>query len=305
MLGLVVLSAVVQSLRALVDIGLAGLFGPELISAFLGTGKETYGLLGPISGTLLVGAISLSLALPASLALAIFATELPRATISRILDGILSTLAGIPPIAYALMGVFFMEVVMRPKFGGWDLPSEEAKSAALGWTTWNQGLFPVGMPNSTLLGGMLIGLLIQPFMTPLIVDALRSVPGELREGSYALGAGRWYTLTRVVLPGALPGIISAATLGTLKAIGDVTIAYFVIGTATFALRVPSPPIDIFAKTPPLASAAAGLMGGIGGDTAGAKPDAISVANFAGLMLILLAFAIMSLATRLERSLRRR
>jgi phosphate transport system permease protein len=305
MLLLIVGSSFILSMRALVDVGLDGLLGSTLLSRAISPYRQTYGLQGPIWGSVLVAAVALSLALPTSLAFAILLTELPRGRITRALDGVLSTLAGIPPIAYALMGVYFMEAFMRPKFTAWTLLEYPQVNAIMGWTDYQQSLLPIQMPNSTILGGMLIGLLIQPFMTPLIRDALRGVPTELREASYALGAGRWHTLTRVVLPWSLPGIMAAVTLGTLKAIGDVTIAYFVIGTSTSLLHPPSPLLDVFARTPPLAATGAGLMGGIGGEVEGVQGVEQSVAYFAGVLLLILAFAIMGGSTLVERALRRR
>jgi phosphate transport system permease protein len=305
MLVFVVGSSLVFSLRALVDVGLDGLFSSTLKSWFLGPTNQSYGLLGPIWGTVLVALVALGLALPASLAFAIVLTELRDGLVTRTLDGVLSTFAGIPPIAYALMAVYFMEVVMRPKFTGLAIDNHQVV-AILGWDQYYQLLLPIQMPNSTILGGMLLGLLIQPFMTPLIRDALRSVPRELREASYALGAGRWYTLGRVVLPWSLPGIMGAVTLGTLKAVGDVTIAYFVIGSVETILHPPAPLFDVFARTPPLASTGAGLMGGIGGAVEGGiSSDQISVAYFTGVLLLLLAFGIMLGSSALERALRRR
>jgi phosphate transport system permease protein len=310
MLVLVVGSSFILSMRALVDFGLDGLFGPILRSRAISTSVYSYGLAGPIWGTILVAAVALILALPAAIAFAVLLTELPDGPLRRMLDSILTTLTGIPPIAYALMAIFFMEAFMRPKFSGWGINATWGTNVAvlqaiLGWTSWDQTRLPVQMPNSTLLGGMLIGLLIQPFMTPLIRDALRRVPTELREASYALGAGRWHTLTRVVFPYSLPGIVAAVTLGTLKAIGDVTIAYFVIGSSTTLLHVPDPLLDVFAKTPSLAATGAGLIGGLGGPAEGARPDEISVAYFASLVLLVLGFAIMGAAALAERALRQR
>ncbi|MCL0095800.1 ABC transporter permease subunit [Dehalococcoidia bacterium] len=156
----------------------------------------------------------------------------------------------------------------------------------------------LGGPNSILLGGFVLALLVIPFMAPFIDDALRNVPFELKEASLSLGANRWHTLKKVTLPLALPGIISATAVGALKATGDVMIALLVIGRAVPGL--PTPLWDVLEVSAPLTSIGPTLV------RRGDVPVAHApVAHFAGLLLLVIAFAIMGVATLLQRRLRRR
>ena len=97
---------------------------------------------------------------------------------------------------------------MAPKFAAADIADQHVQAAILGEPIAGFSLLPTaGVPNSTFLGGVMLALLIVPFMTPLVDDAIRGVPADLKRGSFALGASRWYTLRRVVLPNAMPGIL--------------------------------------------------------------------------------------------------
>jgi phosphate transport system permease protein len=201
-------------------------------------------------------------------------------------------------VIYALCTVIVVQGFMAPKFAGADLgdPTLRTHAAMLGEQARGFGGLPDRpFPNSSFLGGVMLALLIVPFMAPLIDDALRSVPADLKNGSYALGASRWYTLRRIILPSAMPGILSAATLGGLLAIGEVIIPYFVLGTGAAArVTIPDPFWDIFRATPTLTSWATGKMGGFGGDPDSDQALAASVSFAAGLLLLGLAFGIMTL-----------
>jgi phosphate transport system permease protein len=307
MLGTVVTFTVVQSAPVLWLVGLPSLAGSVFSGPAVAT-KALYGLLPPLWGTFLVVILALGVALPPSLALALLATEFPVGAPSRYLDLVLGTLGGIPPIIYAILGLFVVERFVRAKFAGEGIAQEAIITAIVGSGPDRLPAIrvPVGMPNSVFLGGLLIGLLIIPFVTPLIQEAIRGVPVELREASYGLGASRWYTTTRIVLPGALPGIVTSVTLGTLKAIGEVEIAYFCIGSAFRTVGLPVPLWDVFEMIPPLPSAGAGLLGGIGGDNeGGVSGTAGAVANFTGFLLLLAAAAIVVGSARLQRWLQQR
>jgi phosphate transport system permease protein len=157
--------------------------------------------------------------------------------------------------------------------------------------------------GSTLLGGIVLALLIIPFMTPLILDAIRNIPQNQKEASLALGATRWFTLRRIILPSAAPGIIAAVSLGLLKACGDVVISAWTIGFVKDN-GLPNPLWDIFERNAPLTSTGAGLVGGLYGAVAQPGPTA-SAANFAALLLLVFAFAIMGIANLTRKWLSRR
>jgi phosphate transport system permease protein len=277
----------------------------EFVSPLVRAERFSFGLVAPLWGTILVTLVALVVALPVSLATAILSRELTLGVISRALGGALGMLSGIPPLVYALMGVFLMETFMRPKFGGFELDDARIKAAIMGTPQYMQSLLPIQMPNSLFLAGLFLALLIIPFIAPLIEDALASVPSDLKEASLGLGAGRWYTLTHVVLPSAAPGIVGGATLGALKAMGEVVIPFFLIGNALHAIRIPTPPWDVFERPSPLTAIGAGLLGGIGGEPEGIRAQGTAVAYFSGVVLLLLAFAVVALSNVAQSRLRSR
>ncbi len=296
MLVFVVADLFKEALPAMKSPGLKEMLTGRDFSGAYTNSRGVYGLVPAMWGTLLVVVIALGIALPASLAVAIFATEFRLGFLGKGMEAIMGALAGIPPIVYALMSVVFAEAFIRPKFGAPDIPRDALPHGlTLGLLPWDQ---------STLLGGLLLSLVIVPFMAPLICDALRNVPQGLREASLGLGANRWHTLKRVVIPAASPGIFSAATLGALKACGDVIIVAWAIG---YESVLPNPLVDVWERTPSLAAVGAGLAGGIGQAGGGycAGQVSCSVSYFSGLLLLGLAIMILAVATVLQRRLQKR
>lgn len=315
-----VLMLVVSSLPALVSPGLAAIFSDRFSSAFsLGGNKGEFGLIPAIWGTIQITTIAIGLALPVSLAMAIIATEFPMGPIGRVLRPLLGVLSGVPPIVYAVAGAVFVTIFMAPKFAGsanvnsfdpahlgvapesWPPPGVPWSVTAFPWPP-NVG----GIPNSTLLGGILIALLVIPFMTPLIFDAMRNIPNAAKEASFALGANRAYTLRRVILPLAMPGIVAAVTLATLKALGDVLIVALAVGWQ--AETIPNPIVDVLERTSSLAAEGANLLGNLqSGAGASCAPDspACAVGYFSALLLLVVAAAVVVAAHILEARLRRR
>jgi ABC-type phosphate transport system permease subunit len=203
---------------------------------------------------------------------------------------------------------------MIPKFAG-DMTFATFDPARIGSSaeTWppsdvpfNAGAYPwdpSGLNNSTVLGGILIALLVIPFMAPLMADAITNVPGSAREASLAVGANRWYTLRRVTLPLALPGIIGALSLGVLKAMGDALIVIFVIGWEANA--IPNPFFDALERSAPLTSTSAGLLGGFQGNSGVCTAVACHVGYFSALVLLAFAVVIVLATTFLQSRLRTR
>ena len=253
-----------RGLPALSHIGFSEIFGNNFSSQY-GSGENIFGLRPAIWGTVEVTFIAMAVAFPVSLALALIATEFQLGPISRVVRLVLGILSGIPSIIYALAAIVFVTAVMIPKFAG-DATGHSELLATLGKTELPSDVpnaMPWGddpaNPNGTLLGGVLIGLLVIPFLAPMVEDAIRSVPKAQKEASLALGGTRMHTLRRIVLPYASPGLISAAALASLKAMGDVVIALFVIGFE--APSVPNPLYDVFQRNPPLPAVGANLLGG--------------------------------------------
>ncbi len=293
-----------SSVPALTQVGLPRIFSNDYSTIADGTYNPTaVGLLPAIWGTVLLALLVLCMATPAALSLALFASEFSIAGLGRLVELALSLFAGIPPVIYGVFAFFIGQTFFVPKFAGEYLTEQEIR-ALPGMPPLNAATLP-GI-TSTLMGGVLLTLLVIPFMAPLMLDAIRSVQPGLKEASMGLGANRWHTLRRVMLPAALPGLVTAVSLGLLKTIGDVVIAVMAVGWG--ANHLPVPLWDVFQKTAPLSGAAAGLMGGMvaaSDSTVVTEFSRTSVADFAALMLLLMAFGIMFLAAILQRSLLRR
>lgn len=303
---------VVNSLPALDRPGLNALSADRFTSTFTTT-EGLYGLRPALWGTIMITAIAIGLALPVSLAMAIISSEFPLGPVGRVLRLVVGVLSGIPPIVYAVSGIVFVTQFMIPKFAA-DSTFGTFDPARLGvapaqWppsdVPWNAGAFPwdlTGVNNSTLLGGALIALLVIPFMTPLIGDAMRNVPSAAKEASFALGANRGYTLRKVILPLAMPGIVASLALGTLKALGDTLIVIFAVGWE--ANVIPDPVVDVLERTSSLTALGSGLLGGFQRNTTCGEPDC-SVGYASALVLLVIATLVVLAMTFLQARLRRR
>jgi ABC-type phosphate transport system permease subunit len=310
--GVMARMVVVKSLPALELPGLYQVVGAKFESQF-STGARIYGLLPAVAGTISVALVAIAIALPVSLAMAVMATEFTLGPIGRAMRLLLGALSGIPPIVYALLAVVLVEEFMIPKFaGGMTFATfDPAKlgSSAAAWppadVPFNAGAYPwdpTGLNNSTLLGGILIALLVIPFMAPLMADAIGNVPRSDREASLAVGANRWYTLRKVTLPLALPGIVGAIAVGILKAIGDALIVIFVIGWE--ANTIPDPLFDVLERPAPLTSTSAGLLGGFQSNAGVCTSVSCHVGYFSALLLLLFAVVVVLATTVLQARLRR-
>jgi phosphate transport system permease protein len=298
---LIIFSLIWFSIPAMTLYGPKILFSTKFSNAFSGTyNPGEYGLLPALWGSMMVALLALALGFPVALFMAIFTSEFSLGGIGRWMEVLLAMFAGIPPIIYALLSIFVVRSFILPKFSGQGLPEDYLKSLP-GLPAWNAGMLP--NEQSTLLGGIFLALLIIPFMAPLMLDAIRSVPQGLKEASYGLGATRWYTLMRVTLPGALSGIVAAISLGLLKTIGDVVISAWTIGYLKDGLPVPL--FDVFERVAPLTSTGAGLLNGLRAGGQVAEGGQASVAYFAALMLMVLAFVILGIVNLVQHSLHRR
>ena len=163
---------------------------------------KSFGISPLVAGTMLVTFISSFVAVPVGLAVAIYLAEYAPDTVRRILRPILEVLAGIPTVVYGYFALTFVTPLLKI-------------------------VFPEMIIFNALSAGLVMGIMIIPFVSSLTEDALISVPNSLRQASYALGATRFETSIKVVVPAALSGIIAAFILGLSRAIGEtmlVTIA---------------------------------------------------------------------------------
>jgi len=155
-----------------------------------------YGILPLLVGTLMVTAIAALIALPIGVITAIFLSEYASPRVRAIAKPTLELLAGIPTVVYG----FFAITVVTPLLAQW-IPG-------------------VDNNNNMLSGGFVVAIMILPMVASLSEDALRAVPRSLREGALALGANRFETSVKVVVPAALSGIIASFLLAISRAIGE-------------------------------------------------------------------------------------
>jgi phosphate transport system permease protein len=183
--------------------------------------KEVFGALPAIYGTLLSSLIGLLIAVPISLGAAIFLVELSPKWLQGPASLIIEMLAAIPSVIIGLWGLFVLVPVVRK-------PIETWLGSHLGSLPLFQGqIFGV----SFLAAGIILAIMIIPIITAVSRDAIKAVPNEQREAMFALGATRWETIQRAVLPYCRSGIIGGIILGLGRALGETMAVTMVIGNS--------------------------------------------------------------------------
>ena len=186
---------------------------------------EEFGALVPSFGTLVTSAIALAIAIPVSFGIAVFLTELSPVWLRRPLGTAIEMLAAIPSIIYGMWGLF----VFAPLFQQHVQP---ALAATLGKLPGLGVLFagpPMGI--GMLAAGIILAVMVIPFITAVMRDVFELVPPMLKESSYALGSTTWEVVWRVVLPFTKVGVIGGIMLGLGRALGETMAVTFVIGNA--------------------------------------------------------------------------
>lgn len=235
-------------------------------------GAGDFGAVPVLLGTALVAGIAMAVAAPLGLLVAIHLVEYARAGTRAWAKPLLEILAGVPTVVY---GVFALVVVA---------PAVARAGAALGLEV---------SPNSTLAVGLVTGIMILPLVSSLADDALRAVPGDLRDASLALGATRAETIVHVLLPAALPGVVGALLLALSRAVGETMIVLLAAG---FVARMT---LDPLASTTTVTVQIAGLLVG----DAGLGSPRTLAAYALGLTLFAVTFGLNLLALRLVRRAR--
>ncbi len=180
---------------------------------------EQFGALPFIYGTVVSSLIALIIAVPLSIATAVYLTELAPLWIRQPLVSLIEMLAAIPSVILGLWGIFVMIPWLR------DYPFPILKKT-LGWTSLFTGpIYGVSM----LAGGIIIAIMILPIITSVSREILRSVPNLQREAAYALGATRWEVTRIAVLSYARKGLFGAVILGLGRALGETMAVTMVIG----------------------------------------------------------------------------
>ena len=164
-----------------------------------------YGILPLLSGTLVSSLVALSVAIPLGTIIAIYLSEFAPFSVREVAKPFLELLGGVPTIVYGYFALLFVTPLL-------------------------QTIFP-SLPGFNLLSaGLVMGIMIIPYVSSVSEDAMRAVPMSLREGSYAMGATRFQTAIRVVTPAAFSGIAAAYILGISRAVGETMILAVAAGT---------------------------------------------------------------------------
>jgi phosphate transport system permease protein len=157
-----------------------------------------FGIMVLLSGTLVSSGVALAVAIPLGTVIAVFLSEFASPRLREVVKPMLELLSGVPTIVYGYFALLFVTPLLQ-KF----LPE---------------------LPGFNLLSaGIVMGIMIIPTVSSIAEDAMRAVPMSLREGSYAMGATRFQTATRVVVPAAISGIMAAYILGISRAVGETMI----------------------------------------------------------------------------------
>ncbi len=187
--------------------------------------QEDFGALVPIVGTLVTSAIALAIAIPVSFGIAVFLTELSPVWLRRPLGTAIEMLAAIPSIIYGMWGLF----IFAPLFQQYAQPFLQK---TLGRIPGLGILFsgpPIGI--GMLAAGIILAVMVIPFITAVMRDVFELVPPMLKESAYGLGSTTWEVVRSVVLPFTRVGVIGGIMLGLGRALGETMAVTFVIGNA--------------------------------------------------------------------------
>ncbi|NHZ39194.1 phosphate ABC transporter permease subunit PstC [Massilia violaceinigra] len=196
-----------------------------IASAEWDPGNQKFGALIPIVGTLATSIIALLIAFPVSFGIALFLTEICPVWLRRPLGTAVELLAGIPSIIYGMWGAF----VLVPLFSEYVQPFLKA---TLGQLPIIGQLFSGPMMGfSILAAGLVLAIMIIPFIASVIRDVFEIVPAVLKESAYGLGCTKWEVVRKIVLPYTKTGVVGGVMLGLGRALGETMAVTFVIGNA--------------------------------------------------------------------------
>ncbi|MGN7618970.1 MAG: phosphate ABC transporter permease subunit PstC [Ehrlichia sp.] len=186
---------------------------PNIIN---GKPAGSFGILPLLSGTFLIIVVAITIAVPLGLFSAIYISEYASKKVRYITNTILEILSGIPTVVYGYFAVVFLSPSIRSLARYYNLNAQS---------------------ENALAAGLVIGIMILPFITSLIENAIHSTPKTLRYGSMALGASRADTIWNIIIPYALPNIISSIVLSISRVIGETMIVLMAAGiTAHFSFN---------------------------------------------------------------------
>lgn len=192
-------------------------------------GREDYGALPYIIGTMITSVIAMSIGVPISIGIAIFLTEIAPNKISTPISFIIELLAAVPSIIYGLWALFVFRIWIRDFV-------ERPLYKSLGDFIPFFDKAPFGLDIFT--AGIVLSIMIIPIVSSITRDVIRAVPSSQREAAYSLGATRWEMIRTAVFPYAKSGIIGASVLGLGRAIGETMLVTMIIGNAIGPSAIP-------------------------------------------------------------------
>jgi phosphate transport system permease protein len=253
-------------------------FGPSFLwTNVWNVPDEQFGALAAIYGTVVTSIIALVIAVPVSFGIALFLTETCPAWLRRPLGTAIELLAGVPSIIYGIWGLF----VFAPLFAKHVQPYLQT---AFGDVPVIGGWFagaPIGI--GILTAGIVLSLMVIPFVASVMRDVFETVPPPLKESAYGVGCTTWEVVTHVVLPYTRVGVIGGIMLGLGRALGETMAVTFVIGNANRIVG------SLFAPGTSIASTLANEFGE-------ASPGLHISSLFAlGLVLFIITFVVLAIS----------
>ncbi len=212
------------------------LFGREWLTASFW--QDWYGLIPLFVGSLLVAVIALIFAVPLGVSAAIYVSEIASAKEKNFVKPYIEFISAIPSVVLGFFGIAVLGTFLRNISNGslhwipwinWDTAPFAKVEGAFHWiVSWVPG-FPMSERLNSVTAGALLALMAVPTIFSLAEDALTNVPKHLKEASYALGANRFQTIVRILIPASLSGIISAILLGFGRVIGETMVVLLCAG----------------------------------------------------------------------------
>jgi len=220
LLAAIIISLVIGSMPAIEAFGFGFLTSSEWDPV-----NDEFGALIPIVGTLVTSGIALLIAIPVSFGIALFLTELSPRVLRRPLGIAIELLAGIPSIIYGMWGLF----VFAPIFADHVEPLINDHIGTLPYI----GSFFSGPPMGIgmLTAGIILAIMVIPFIASVMRDVFDVVPAMLKESAYAVGSTTWEVMWNIVLPYTKVGVAGGIMLGLGRALGETMAVTFVIGNA--------------------------------------------------------------------------
>jgi len=203
-------------------------------------GRESFGALPYIIGTLVSSTIAMAIAVPISVGIAIFITEMMKNKLGTILSFVVELLAAVPSIIYGLWGLFVFRFWIR------DYVEEPLHNTLGDFSLFAQA--PFGLDVFT--AGIILAIMIIPIITAVSREVIKAIPHSQKEAAYALGATRWEMVKTAILPSSKTGLMGATFLGLGRAIGETMLVTLVIGNAIGLAAIPT---SLFSQSQTLSS----------------------------------------------------